>query len=248
MKKDCSFVYDRDCTKDICAVGAITNFTARLSDSMFWSNVEQSSKQGRNRRPSSMRGANRFCCSDTWAMKESLMFVTHFVGDIHQPLHCSRKTDLGGNKIHVYFGQNLQFPVIDSRGLMHSNWNLHAVWDDAIIGQAIDATGSRYHFEKEIQYVIDMAESSGHIDDWLRCSDGRNIKCASEWAEESWEDALTWAYRDEHAKAITDGTYLSVEYFSTRLPVVKRRLAAAGVRLAASLEYALANFTICDET
>jgi hypothetical protein len=31
------------------------------------------------------------------------MFLTHFVGDIHQPLHCARKTDRGGNSIHVHF-------------------------------------------------------------------------------------------------------------------------------------------------
>jgi S1/P1 Nuclease len=40
---------------------------------------------------------------DTYNIKESLMFLVHFMGDIHQPLHCSRTTDRGGNSIHVHY-------------------------------------------------------------------------------------------------------------------------------------------------
>jgi hypothetical protein len=48
-----------------------------------------------------------------------LRLLMHFVGDIHQPLHVGRKSDLGGNTIRV-------------------NWfsepsNLHRVWDDNLI-------------------------------------------------------------------------------------------------------------------
>jgi S1/P1 Nuclease len=35
--------------------------------------------------------------------RESLMFSIHFVGDIHQPLHCARQTDRGGNSFHVRY-------------------------------------------------------------------------------------------------------------------------------------------------
>jgi hypothetical protein len=34
---------------------------------------------------------------------ESLMFLAHFVGDIHQPLHCGNADDLGGNTIKLYW-------------------------------------------------------------------------------------------------------------------------------------------------
>ena len=30
-------------------------------------------------------------------------FLVHFMGDVHQPLHCSRTTDRGGNNIHVHY-------------------------------------------------------------------------------------------------------------------------------------------------
>jgi len=33
----------------------------------------------------------------------SLMFLAHFVGDIHQPLHCGNTVDFGGNTIIVHW-------------------------------------------------------------------------------------------------------------------------------------------------
>jgi hypothetical protein len=57
---------------------------------------------------------------------EALKFLVHFVGDMHQPLHCIERKDpatgngdAGGNAVHVaFFGQ----PA-----------NLHAVWDSGIV-------------------------------------------------------------------------------------------------------------------
>jgi hypothetical protein len=31
------------------------------------------------------------------------MFLAHFVGDVHQPLHCGHTDDLGGNTIKVHW-------------------------------------------------------------------------------------------------------------------------------------------------
>ena len=49
----------------------------------------------------------------------ALKFVVHFIGDVHQPLHCSDNNDRGGNDVKVTF--------FDHRT------NLHAVWDYGII-------------------------------------------------------------------------------------------------------------------
>src|SRR5689334_18858800 len=49
----------------------------------------------------------------------ALKFLTHYVGDIHQPLHIGCKKDKGGNSIEVQ--------------LFSRRTNLHAVWDDGII-------------------------------------------------------------------------------------------------------------------
>ena len=61
--------------------------------------------------------------------QQSLMFITHFIGDIHQPLHCSRHSDKGGNTIKVtipFSSPNME----GSRkhgwhgGVRYSGWNL----------------------------------------------------------------------------------------------------------------------------
>lgn len=51
--------------------------------------------------------------------KEALKFLVHFVGDIHQPLHCGRIEDKGGNGIKVRW--------------FNEETNLHAVWDEHLI-------------------------------------------------------------------------------------------------------------------
>ena len=56
--------------------------------------------------------------ADQQARVEALMFLVHFVGDVHQPLHCVGDAR-GGNDVQVtLFGQHT---------------NLHKVWDSAFI-------------------------------------------------------------------------------------------------------------------
>lgn len=50
---------------------------------------------------------------------EALKFLIHFTGDLHQPLHLGRLSDLGGNRIdYNWFGKKT---------------NLHTVWDGLLI-------------------------------------------------------------------------------------------------------------------
>lgn len=52
----------------------------------------------------------------------ALKLLVHFLGDIHQPLHCcERNGDGGGNDAHVRF--------LDHQGVT----NLHAIWDGSIL-------------------------------------------------------------------------------------------------------------------
>lgn len=53
---------------------------------------------------------------------QALLFLAHFVGDLHQPLHVSYADDLGGNRTAVYFYGE---PA-----------NLHAVWDFSLLKRA----------------------------------------------------------------------------------------------------------------
>jgi S1/P1 Nuclease. len=63
-----------------------------------------------------------------------------------------------------------------------------------------------------------------------------SLSCIIHWAEESFRDALIHAYANEHGTEIVNGEKLTEVYFRTRLDVVRRRLAAGGVRLAMALE------------
>jgi hypothetical protein len=51
--------------------------------------------------------------------QNALMFIIHFVGDMHQPLHVGRPDDHGGNLLKISF--------------QGRNTNLHALWDSALI-------------------------------------------------------------------------------------------------------------------
>ena len=136
----CRFVYARDCVDDICVAGAIVNYTSNLRRFAV----------GGGRAPVTNQS------------RESLMFLVHFVGDCHQPLHVARNTDRGGNSIMVKFlnqtttknasrDRNV-VPTTEQRHLRrghshhtnqhqqqlhqpqhHHALNLHAIWDDSII-------------------------------------------------------------------------------------------------------------------
>ncbi len=53
------------------------------------------------------------------AKVEALMFLVHFVGDVHQPLHLGWEADRGGNSIEIYFDGH--------------KTNLHSLWDSGLI-------------------------------------------------------------------------------------------------------------------
>lgn len=96
--------------------------------------------------------------SDTTSMekrKESLKFLVHLVGDLHQPLHVGNGTDKGGNDVKVKW--------------FYKNSNLHRIWDSGII----DQKGLSY---TELAKSIDNS-SKDQIAKW-------NLGKAADWAEE----------------------------------------------------------------
>eukprot|EP01091_Cochliopodium_minus_P015107 TRINITY_DN5286_c0_g3_i1.p1 TRINITY_DN5286_c0_g3~~TRINITY_DN5286_c0_g3_i1.p1 ORF type:complete len:324 (+),score=86.36 TRINITY_DN5286_c0_g3_i1:198-1169(+) len=84
-----------------CVVRAILNYTNILI------------KEGRN---------GPFCISEysPYVYEPcSLIFLTHFVGDIHQPLHCGYGDDEGGNLVPIYY--------------YSLKTELHQIWDTNMI-------------------------------------------------------------------------------------------------------------------
>jgi hypothetical protein len=147
--------------------------------------------------------------------RTALKMLVHLVGDIHQPLHATdrtdaytRKDDHGGNDIPVtFFGKAA---------------NLHEVWDTGIIMRTVFAWGS---------YVTRLETS------WFPGRDLSSLTGGStvDWANESHQLAHDVAY-----DAPDDGT-LGTKYLAKASPVVERQLAVAGVRLARILDQAMAS-------
>ncbi|KAI5385409.1 Endonuclease 4 [Lathyrus oleraceus] len=101
----CNYQYCRDChdsygRKHRCVTGAIHNYTMQLKLAY----ADASSKFNYN-------------------LTEALLFLSHFVGDVHQPLHVGFTGDLGGNSITVRWYRR--------------KTNLHHVWDNMIIESAL---------------------------------------------------------------------------------------------------------------
>jgi hypothetical protein len=66
---------------------------------------------------------------DPAARLNALMYIIHFMGDMHQPLHEEDNNDRGGNCVPVIFGTTV--PKGSSSGSYSPN--LHGVWDTQLV-------------------------------------------------------------------------------------------------------------------
>ncbi|GJN26205.1 hypothetical protein PR202_gb14117 [Eleusine coracana subsp. coracana] len=176
----------------------------------------------------------------------SLMLLAHFVGDIHQPLHCGRHTDRGGNDIKL-------------------NWyttpsNLHRVWDVDVIEKA---RKEFYNDERSTMIkAIELDITVRTMDGLTRRSTGRRatititlvltselLICLKTTVSSEVKYNLqrliaecNCRYATESAKlackayeGVEQGSTLGDDYFFYALPVIQKRIAQGGVRLAAIL-------------
>uniref|UniRef100_A0A0E0KVR2 Aspergillus nuclease S1 n=1 Tax=Oryza punctata TaxID=4537 RepID=A0A0E0KVR2_ORYPU len=190
----CSFVYSRDChgpdgAEDMCVAGAIANFTSQL---MHYNHGSADRK---------------------YNMTEALLFLSHFMGDVHQPMHVGFTSDQGGNTINL-------------RWFRHKS-NLHHVWDREMILTAISEFYGKDMdaFQKDLVQNFTTGTRSDDVSSWGECED--LLSCSTKYATESINLACKWAYND-----VREGETLSDDYFGSRLPIVTRRIAQGGVRLA----------------
>ena len=155
---------------------------------------------------------------DPALQKLFLMFLMHFVGDIHQPLHCitrySRafpKGDQGGNLFII------KSDITD---------NLHALWDKGLGSlQVAHAVNGRapYDRDKTIAQTLEKKYSKSLFLNQLQVTD------PMQWARESYDIAKTFAYETPYGKAP------SPAYYQKGRQIVNKQLVLAGYRLAAVL-------------
>ncbi len=168
---------ERDCAKGNCIVGKIEDLRQKVQD------------------PALPRDQRR----------EALMFLIHFMGDMHEPLHCADHDDRGGNGVRVvFFGRQT---------------NLHSVWDSGLIGRM--ATEDQLFMELS-------AESAKRSGKWRK---GNLVK----WSEESHKVARKTAYGFLPKSADGAPVTLGSDYETKVDPLLKEQIAKAGTRLAVVL-------------
>jgi hypothetical protein len=150
-----------------------------------------------------------------------LRFIIHFVGDIHQPLHCATRVDSahpdgdrGGNLVSIKVGTK--------------KTNLHSYWDGGI--GSFPKTGA--NFKPPALSLIGPAATKARAgnpatDPKLKLNDPTNYQA---WADESLALAQTVAY-----KGMTSGSTPTAAYNTKATKVARKRVAWGGYRLAALL-------------
>lgn len=113
------------CPNDECIITAVQRFSARLADRQ-------------------LSVAER---------EEALRFLVHFVGDLHQPLHCGDRRDRGGNDVPVVF-----------RG---RPTNLHSIWDTPLLAEALQREGVRDRLLREAGPEELKRAGAGQPEDWV---------------------------------------------------------------------------------
>lgn len=155
--------------------------------------------------------------------KQALMFVVHFVGDLHQPLHGGNADDRGGNQIQIQW-------------LDRGPRNLHSIWDSGII-DALDPTPWPVMADRlypdiaqadRLAWTLSDPSSAAEITgDALPAAVGR-------WVIESRRLANRYAYASagfNDNRPFATGTPLGQDYALACAPIVELRLRQAGVRL-----------------
>lgn len=161
----------------------------------------------------------------------ALVYLGHWLGDIHQPLHSSYRDDQGGNEVN-------------SSGLCTNN--LHSTWDTCILQSRALAAG------RSIEDVRALAAGwSGQVTDvqraeWLSAAPWQ-------WSAESYavtirpevgycvmvQAACQYSATDMAMTTPRRGVRIDAAYMDWAMPIIQRRITQAGIRLAHLLNLAL---------
>ncbi|HEX8407334.1 MAG TPA: S1/P1 nuclease [Thermoanaerobaculia bacterium] len=178
----------RDCKDDQCVVAAIEKYSAVLKDKA----------QPRDKR------------------REALIYLVHFVGDLHQPMHAATgqvRDETTGNMIPDRGGNQVKIRLLGVETNLHSAWDgLLVDWGPANVTEYAD-------------YLMTSEMRGRSVEELQR---GTPV----DWINESHYAAVHDAY------AIGNGT-LGTEYAKKNIDVIYERLLRGGLRLRRVLEDAL---------
>ena len=162
--------------------------------------------------------------SSRWHQAQALMFLGHWLGDIHQPMHAGFADDWGGNKIMAIANKQ--------------RINIHSAWDSWIIHWAMDD----YQWSEQvlIKNIASISTKNYPLD--------YTNEAPLLWADESRIHARhpSVRYCEVNTEQVCERpkrllTRLDDDYFSEHWPTVAVRLKLGGERLANAIAAALAN-------
>jgi hypothetical protein len=165
--------------------------------------------------------------------QKALMFLVHFVGDEHQPLHCATEIvdgadDRGGNSKNVRF---------DGLAL-----NMHSLWDHLI--QKTDNVNDPATLAQQLEASLPADTSGWTQGDFVMQAAIESLGISEQTVYPAYY-AASGTQSLRAADAARDGATkgpavtLPSDYQSRMLPIVRQRLQMAGVRLAALLRTGL---------
>jgi hypothetical protein len=164
----------------------------------------------------------------------ALMYLGHFVGDLHQPLHNSFVDDRGGNSINA-------------TGLCTSN--LHSAWDTCLLVKSIYGNVSEPQASAigSVAASWNSAVTAAQRAQWLSAAPWQ-------WSQESYAtsispsvgycvmvgatcqyDATRLAFDGSNPRAVV----VDASYQTMAMPIIQQRITQAGVRLAHIINLAL---------
>jgi hypothetical protein len=162
--------------------------------------------------------------NDDAKRREALMYLVHFMGDIHQPLHCAeRQCDQGGNLEHV---------TVTLHSGERPDRRLHAAWDIDFVDKLME--DAKITDPEAYATLLANSVQPKQADAWKGAS-------VDEIAWEGWELAKKHAYDaipdldycDPDVKAQAPvATYLGSGYEKEAAKIAHEQLMKAGVRLA----------------
>jgi hypothetical protein len=155
---------------------------------------------------------------NNWRQAQALLFLGHWLGDIHQPLHVSFADDIGGNKI--------KFSHLETK----CN-NLHWYWDQCIL----------YRGKHSKRKWLDLLRAK-----WQQQSQPKwQVEQVWQWADESFQLAkeANFNYCQLNSQGSCqkpkDKIKLPQGYLKQYQPIMEQRLLLAAQRLTRILEEVL---------
>jgi S1/P1 Nuclease len=150
----------------------------------------------------------------------ALAFLTHFVGDLHMPLHAGDRSDRGGNDVKAAYG------------IVAGRVNLHLLWDGPLAERAISTppAGPR-------GILSGAAGNAGER--WQRAAGS-----VEDWSRETWQVARDVAYATalggDPCGAVPLRAKIDDAGIEALIPIVRNQMLNGGLRLARLLDEAFA--------